>query len=184
LSLLAGLGYRHVRDFLHMERSLDELETPNLPPGVAIRTFKEGDGPLFHSIDTRAFEGQWGMSARPFEEWEQRNLSGERFQPDACFLAEYEGQAAGVLMGRGWSAEAWVDSLAVLEGFRGRGIGGALLERAFRGFRDRGYRQVALNVDSANPTGATRLYEAHGMHVRRHWVVFNKPLADSIPAHG
>jgi hypothetical protein len=86
-----------------------------------------------------------------------------------------------MLIGRGWTVEAWVDSLGVLEEFRGRGIGGALLDRALRGFRDSGYKQVALNVDSANPTGATRLYEAHGMHVRRHWVVFNKPLADSMP---
>ncbi|MEA2485226.1 MAG: mycothiol synthase, partial [Actinomycetota bacterium] len=69
LALLSSLGYRHVRDFLHMERSLDDLETPELPAGVSIRTFNDGDAPLFYSIDTRSFEGQWGMSARPFEEW-------------------------------------------------------------------------------------------------------------------
>jgi mycothiol synthase len=178
VALLETLGYRHVHDFLHMERSLDDLETREMPAGVTIRSFQEGDAPLFYSIDTRAFEGQWGMSPRPFEEWEARHLSGERFQPEACFLAEFEGRPAGMLIGRGWTVEAWVDALAVLEEFRGRGIGGALLDRAFRGFRDSGYRQVALNVDAANPTGATRLYEAHGMHVRRHWVVFDKPLGE------
>jgi mycothiol synthase len=184
LHLIASLGYRHVRDFLHMERSLDDLKALELPPGVSIRSFQEGDGPLFHSIEARAFRGQWGTSARPFEEWEARNLSGERFRPEACFLAEYKGRPAGMLIGRGWAEEAWVDSLGVLEEFRGRGIGGALLERAFRGFRESGYDQVALNVDSANPTGATRFYAAHGMSLRRHWVVFNKPLAASMPAHG
>jgi mycothiol synthase len=184
LALLSDLGYRHVRDFLHMERSLDDLETAELPTGVRIRTFKEGDAPLFYGIDARAFEGQWGMSARPFEEWQARHLSGERFQPDSCFLAECKGEPAGMLIGRGWAVEAWVDSLGVLEEFRGRGIGGALLERAFRAFRDRGYKLVALNVDAANPTGATRLYEAHGMRVRRHWVILNKPLANSVHAPG
>ncbi|MEA2509397.1 MAG: mycothiol synthase [Actinomycetota bacterium] len=184
LALLGARGYRHVRDFLHMERSLDDLGTTELPPGVAIRSFQEGDGPLFHSIESRAFHGQWGVSARPFQEWEERHLSGERFQPEACFLAEHQGRPAGMLIGRGWTVEAWVDSLGVLEKFRGHGIGGALLEQAFRVFQETGYRQVALNVDSANPTGAKRFYEGHGMHVRRHWVVLNKPLPDSMPPYG
>jgi mycothiol synthase len=184
LALLAGRGYEHVRDFLHMERSLDDLIASETPAGVSIRPFREGDGPVFHSVESRAFIGQWGTSPRPYEEWEARHLSGERFQPEACFLAEWEGLPAGILIGRGWTQEAWVDSLGVLEEFRGRGIGGALLERAFRGFRDSGYGKVALNVDSDNPTGATHFYEANGMHVRRHWVVFNKPLAKSVAAPG
>lgn len=184
MGLLEALGYRHVRDFLHMERSLNELETAGPPHGVAIRSFHEGDGPLFHSIEERAFRGQWGVSPRPYEEWAQRHLSGARFQPESCFLAEYGGSPAGMLVGRAWTMEAWVDSIGVLEEFRGRGVGGALLERAFRTFRDKGHRQVALNVDAANPTGATRFYEDHGMHVRRHWVVYNKPLPDSILAQG
>jgi hypothetical protein len=37
-------------------------------------------------------------------------------------------------------------------------------------------REVRLNVDADNATGATQLYERVGMHVRREWIVFEKSL--------
>jgi ribosomal protein S18 acetylase RimI-like enzyme len=92
-------------------------------------------------------------------------------------LAQAGKENAGVISSRGGETEGWVDMLAVLEDFRGRGIGGALLESAFHVFRAHGYGQVALNVDSDNPTGATNFYEAHGMHVRRRWDVYNRKIS-------
>jgi mycothiol synthase len=183
IRLFEMLGYRHVRDFCHMERSLEDLLPSELPFGVTIRPFREGDGPSFHHIETEAFRGQWGISAVPFEDWAER-LDGEAFRPEMWLLAECDGREAGMLVGRGGDKEAWVASLGVLEEFRGRGIGGALLQHVFHVFKEHGYSQVALNVDSGNPTGATRLYEAQGMHVRRRWLVYDKALPDSIPAHG
>ncbi|MEA2505997.1 MAG: mycothiol synthase [Actinomycetota bacterium] len=176
IALLESSGYHHVRTYWHMERSLEELHAAHLPPGVVIRSFREGDAEVFHRIDTEAFRGQWGMSAHPFDEWKERHLEGEAFEPDMWLLAQLEGEDVGILVGRAWTREAWVDSLAVLGEFRGRGIGAALLQQAFQVFRDAGFRQVALNVDSSNPTGATRLYEAQGMRVRRQWMVYDKEL--------
>lgn len=176
-ALVHAHGYRRVRIFWHMARSLEDLRPLRLPEGVTIRSFREGDAPVFHSIEERAFRGQWGMAEQSFEEWAKLEMNSHRFQPEMWLLAQARGQNAGVLAGRGWTTEAWVDMLAVLEDFRGRGIGGALLERAFQMFRARGYGQVALNVDSDNPTGATSFYEAHGMHVRRRWDVFHRQIA-------
>jgi ribosomal protein S18 acetylase RimI-like enzyme len=47
--------------------------------------------------------------------------------------------------------------------WRRRGLGLALLRRAFGEFQRRGERLVQLGVDAASPTGATRLYERVGM---------------------
>jgi mycothiol synthase len=176
-ALVHSQGYRQVRIFWHMERSLEDLAPSTPPVGVTIRSFRDGDAPIFHSIEERAFHGQWGMSPLPFEEWAERELEGKRFQPELWLLAQAEGENAGILAGRGWETEAWVDMLGVLEQFRGRGIGGALLRRAFELFGAAGYGRVALNVDSDNPTGATSFYEAHGMHVRRRWDVFHRQIA-------
>ena len=62
-------------------------------------------------------------------------------------------------MGKGF-----VRWLGVRADWRGRGIGLALLSRAFREFHERGERNASsLHVDTDNPTGATRLYERAGM---------------------
>jgi ribosomal protein S18 acetylase RimI-like enzyme len=48
----------------------------------------------------------------------------------------------------------------------------------FRCFYDRGAPSVALGVDSANATGAIRLYESVGMKTVRNYVLFEKVLRD------
>ena len=181
--LFEMLGYRHVRDFWHMERELDDLAPVDTPPGVTIRPFREGDALSFHRIEMDSFRGQWGTSPVPFEEWAQQQLRAEVFRPEMWLLARCDGRDAGMVTGRGGTTEGWVATLAVLEEFRARGIGGALLQHVFRVFKEQGYGRAALNVDSNNPTGATKLYEGQGMRVRRRWLVFDK-LPDSISAHG
>jgi len=48
---------------------------------------------------------------------------------------------------------------------RRRGVGHALLLRAFVDFHERGFRRVVLGVDAESPTGAVGLYESAGMRV-------------------
>jgi mycothiol synthase len=70
----------------------------------------------------------------------------------------------------------WVDDLAVRRSWRRRGLGMALLHHSFGEFYRRGTRKVALEVDSQNLTGATRLYERAGMHATRQYDVYEKEL--------
>jgi ribosomal protein S18 acetylase RimI-like enzyme len=51
----------------------------------------------------------------------------------------------------------------VLRPFRRRGIGEALLRRAFAAYAGKGRARAGLGVDLANPTRAARLYRAVGM---------------------
>jgi ribosomal protein S18 acetylase RimI-like enzyme len=39
----------------------------------------------------------------------------------------------------------------------------------FAQFRERGFAEASLYVDSTNPTGAVRLYESVGMRVAAQW---------------
>jgi len=52
------------------------------------------------------------------------------------------------------------------------------LQHLFQRFYERGIPSVALGVDAANPTGATRLYESAGMSVIRNYVLFEKVLRE------
>jgi ribosomal protein S18 acetylase RimI-like enzyme len=73
--------------------------------------------------------------------------------------------------GHGWIAE-----LGVLEAHRHQGIGAVLLRQAFAALAARGQPRALLNVDAENATGAVRVYERAGMHVRRRWDVHGKEI--------
>ncbi len=65
---------------------------------------------------------------------------------------------------------------------RGRGIGLALLQEAFRVFQARGERIVGLGVDTENATGALALYERAGMAVEESSDVWERLPAMSAVA--
>jgi ribosomal protein S18 acetylase RimI-like enzyme len=59
----------------------------------------------------------------------------------------------------------------------------ALLRHAATTFHQRGIARMALGVDSASPTGATRLYERAGMHVAQQHATYGKILREGTE-HG
>lgn len=61
-------------------------------------------------------------------------------------------------------ASRGISEVAVRSTWRKRGLALALLHQSFGEFYTRGICTCALSVDTANPTGATRLYEHAGMH--------------------
>ena len=83
------------------------------------------------------------------------------------FIAEMDGTRAGCLLM--WTLEdyfanlrhAHVSVLAVTRDAEGRGVGRALMERAERWARERGYRRITLNVFDSNHR-ARALYERTG----------------------
>lgn len=70
----------------------------------------------------------------------------------------------------------WVHDVAVRRPWRRRGLGLALLRRAFGAFHHRGTRRVELGVDAQSPTGAPRLYEGAGMRATHKYAAYRKEL--------
>lgn len=85
---------------------------------------------------------------------------------DTALVAEEHGAARGLAWYRFFTeaehGEGFVDeatpevAVAVVDGLRGRGIGGALMREIHERAREQGVERISLSVDPANP--AKRLY--------------------------
>jgi mycothiol synthase len=169
--MLRARGLRPVRHFWHMRIDLAEGFAPGpAPQGIQIRGIDPGaDLPAVHLVVEAAFADHWGHHPQPFDRWARERTGSPSYDPTLWLLATESGRPVGALIGSVSGGGGWVDEVGVLAPARGRGIAAALLRRSFATFAGRGLRQVLLNVDAENPTGATRLYERAGMQVVNRW---------------
>jgi mycothiol synthase len=182
--LLAGMlrerGYELVRYFFRMEVDLDEEPAqPVWPEGIAVRAFRPGDERAVYEADIEAFQDHWDFFSVPFEDWREYFLGSSKFDPELWFLATDGDEIAGFALC--WSERrpntGQVGVLGVRRPWRRRGLGTALLLRAFHELRWRGRAKVDLHVDGENLTGAVRLYERVGMRVAHRNDAYRKEIA-------
>ena len=97
--------------------------------------------------------------------------------PESFLVAENVGVYVGYIMCKsefgfsnfkrlGFVKKGHVVSVAVLDDFRGNGIGSALVEEAFNGVKEKQCDEMYLEVRCSN-TDAVRLYERLGMSIRQ-----------------
>ena len=174
--LVRARGLRLVRTFRHMQLDLDgPVDTGAPPAGLEIVPVDAGrDLPMVHDVLQRAFAEHWGHFDEPFERWLADVTASPGYDPSLWLLAREGDEPAGILVAEVLDGQGWIADLGVLAPWRGRGLGSALLRRAFQAFWVRGLREVMLNVDGQNATGATVLYERVGMRVVRHWDVYER----------
>jgi mycothiol synthase len=150
---------------------------PVWPAGVRVRTFqREADARAVHRLVQDAFADIGNQPPRSFEFWEQTSLERADFDPSLWFLATAGGELVGADLCFSGELGGYVAQLAVRRDHRGRGLGLALLRHGFGELYRRGDHEVYLHVDSANRTGATRLYQRAGMHVQHRFDSWAKRL--------
>ncbi|MEW2413849.1 GNAT family N-acetyltransferase [Streptomyces sp. NPDC046866] len=198
LSLLTGRGYRSVRRYQVMTRSLSPAAAlppaadlppaahtspaaglpPAAPEGLVLRDCAggEADRRRAHALVEETFAAHHGHVERTYEAWLD-HLDAHALDWSLVWIASLPGHGdAGVLLTRDdRTSMAWVSHLGVRQELRGRGIGGHLLRHGFAAHAARGRDTVGLGVDVRNETGALKLYEAHGM--RLHYAVDTWELA-------
>ena len=97
--------------------------------------------------------------------------------PESFLIAENVGTFIGYIMCKsefgfsnfkklGYVKKGHVVSVAVLDQFRGSGIGSALVEEAFKGVKEKQCDEMYLEVRCSN-TDAVKLYEKLGMIVKQ-----------------
>jgi mycothiol synthase len=165
---LRDAGFAPATAYHRMRRELDVPLEVRPPDGVRVARVDDGDDDVLrraHRLHQSAFVDHFGFVPRPYDEW----LASLRARTGTgpLWFATLDGTDAGFLHETDQFVEdenaGYVWRLGVVEPARGRGVAKALLLTAFAGMRERGRTAALLHVDSANSTGATRLYEAVGM---------------------
>jgi mycothiol synthase len=176
-SALEAAGYEVIRHGFRMRIDLDaDLPPPVWPEGFTVRTYREGDAPLFHRGHQDSFADTWEFTGEPFEQWSHWFM-GSILQPEHWFIVQRDDDVAAIAMCRQSDTEpdtGWVHILGVLPSYRRRGLALALLRHVFRHFGGLGMKCVGLGVDGENPTGAVALYERAGMHVARRNLTYER----------
>jgi mycothiol synthase len=176
-------GYQAIRYFYWMRiRMESQPPTPDLPGGIRLDTYttESGPQPLFDAL-AEAFRDHWGQSPWNFDFWKQHTFDNEFFDPGLIFIAFDGDEIAGAATCRVRFEHGWISTLGVRRPWRQRGLGQALLLTAFNEFYRRGEKIVALSVDAASQTGATRLYERAGMCVYQEFTLYEKELRPEKP---
>ena len=185
--LLAACGFSPVRYFLQMRIAAEAiLPRAETPPGIDIESITEEsvEDDALYDAWRDAFEGHWGhvdQGAAKFWQ-ERRDAPREIFPFDASlwFVALRAGDVVGFSfceqnvedprkLGR-------VAEIGVVESQRGQGLGYALLTHSLHALRERGAREVVLDVDAENVTSALRLYRKAGMTPHPAFTIWGKPL--------
>ncbi|MEP6972949.1 MAG: GNAT family N-acetyltransferase [Actinomycetota bacterium] len=171
-------GFSFARVFWHMERAIDPSFVPIAAyAGVAIRPYAAGDDDeLGWRLLDQAFAGHFGMDPMSYQDYLHDVIAADSWDPSLAAIGELDGTPVGIVTGYLMERVGWIVDLGVIERGRDRGVGRALLERGFALLATRGASRVQLNVDSENATGATHLYEAAGMTVRRSFDCYEKRL--------
>jgi mycothiol synthase len=175
-AMATARGLRPIRHHWHMQVDLDGSVEPGPPPaGIEIGGIDPGvDLPAIHAILVSAFAEDPGDHPEPFDEWVKEHEASPSHDPTLWLVARDDGVPVAALTASAGDDGGWVDWLAVLASHRGRGIGAALLHRAFATFAERGLRRVLLNVDAENVTGATAVYERVGMRAVFRWDLWER----------
>ncbi len=180
-ALLAELerrGFRLTRTSFRMAIDLDSpTPDPVWPDGVEPRAYRRGDERTFYELHQETFTDTWEPIEETYEEWAHQFLAAGALVPELWTLAVANGDPVGFALCHPHAVVAelgWVRILGVRRSFRGRGLGRALLLRAFGQFRRQGMKRVGLGVDGESPTGANALYDSVGMRIVARFAIHEK----------
>jgi RimJ/RimL family protein N-acetyltransferase len=130
-----------------------------------------------------AAEGRWIGAELPLDEERDRGTFTAGIERETLFVAEIDGEIVGMI---GLHPEGYgvVDlGMQVKGGYRGQGIGSALLERGIAWARESGAHKMALQHWPHNDAGRA-LYEKYGFeqegYLRRQYPRKNGEIWDAV----
>jgi len=183
-ALVERSGYHPVRYYDLMVRpSLDKIIATPLPEGLEIRpVFPEHYRRVWQLV-VEVSQDEWGhppLTEDDYQEW----LTSPEFQPDLwqvaweistnrvvgevlTFIHHAENKQFNRLRG-------YTEGIGVTRTWRRRGVASALISRSLLAQKSAGMTESALVVDTANPSGATHLYESLGFQVTKRDTLYRK----------
>ncbi|WP_029287773.1 GNAT family N-acetyltransferase [Cellulomonas sp. HZM] len=173
VALAARAGFSPIRYYTQMRRSLGSgVPVGGAPSGVVVTPWTQALDDATRLAHNEAFADHWGSQPQTAEQWAQ----GRTLQvPSWSFVAvdEASGDVVGYQLSSRYEQDwdvvgytyGYCDLLGVRPAHRGRGIAVALLVAGMLAYREDGMQFAALDVDTANPSGAHGLYASLGYEV-------------------
>jgi mycothiol synthase len=178
-ALLTHAGYRRVRSYSRMVRSLEGVAAgPDPPAGFRLRSIEPArDAAALHAVDAASFAPAPDYTPESLTEFTEEHLGAHDFDAALSRVAIDGEEIVGFLIAGRRSVErvGYVHILAVAPARQNRGLGTAMLHSAFTAFAEAGLREVRLGVASYNP-GALHLYERLGMTERFRADIYERPV--------
>lgn len=176
--VLSERGYERHRVYLRMRVDFTgPVAEPAPLPGLQVRTMVD-EWSALHQVVTDAFRDHYDAHPLPLDVF-RRDMDNETTDFQRWRLVFDATECVAVSIGSLRFAPAglgYVETLAVLRNYRGRGIGRYLLHDAMARDAADGLSGTSLHCDATNPTGATHLYESVGMHRDHEYVAWRAPL--------
>lgn len=178
--LLSRNGYEIARYFTHMVRPVAAgpvAPSASLPEGVTLITPTPSMSERLRQLHNLAFEDHWGSGPRTEQAWKESQGSRAQRTQLSTVALDVAGEPLSYVWAAQWvKRELHIETVGTAPSARQRGLAGACLARTLdRAAQSGEYDVVDLGVDSASPTGATRLYEQLGFYVDRTFALYSRP---------
>ena len=182
--LLADHGFEAERWNFVMRADLSRLDTgielPALPEGLRMLTYTPGLDRAMLEAHNAAFVDHPNFTPWTDVMWKQWVTDSRNFRPALSLLVVEESAPEVVvayIQSNEFDAyfeatgkrEAYVAKVGTRREHRGRGVASTLLKHALVRYREAGFDESSLDVDSENPTGALGVYERAGFEVESRW---------------
>ncbi len=183
---LEGMGYRPRRFYYKMSRPLNgDLPDYPLPEGIEVRPTLPSTMRKVWDASMEAFQDEWGAT-QDSPEWYESYIRCSYCQPALWQVAWQGDEVVGSVMNyideneneKTGQMRGYTEGITVRRQWRGKGIAKALICRSMRMHQALNMQEVALGVDTENPTGALHLYESLGYRQFRLDSVMMKLIAD------
>lgn len=173
-ALMAGIGLEPDRWNFVMRADLTEVAEPTpMPAGLVLKRYDASTAPLVRETHNTVFLDHPNFTPWTEVMWRQWVTESRNFRPDLSFVVvdpEVPDRLVAYVQTNEFDAffqatgrrEAYVGKVGTRREYRGRGVATALLRHCLAAYRDAGYDEASLDVDSENPTGALGVYERAG----------------------
>jgi ribosomal protein S18 acetylase RimI-like enzyme len=171
-----SLGFTLLRRYFTMRTPIaSDFERTQIE-GLVIEPFDTADLDQqrdWHRIHQDSFQNHFGFQARLFDSWIKLALAENTFDSKGIFRASVDGRTVGFCQCTDEFVEerrGYISTLGVSQHDVGHGYGEALLRHGIAYCASRGFDSVELGVDTANESGALRLYEKVGFRAESSWI--------------
>ncbi len=181
---MAQIGFETIRSSYQMWIDFNEpLPVPVFPEGVSVRVVsRDEDWQRIYDARREAWHDMWGYVPLTYEQdyahW--REYWDKNFSDGYWYIAEKDGIVIAICLGEpdynGDPSVTYIATVGVRRAHRQQGLGLALLQHALGQLQGMGNRAACLYVDASSLTGAVRLYERAGMHIKMRFERMEKEL--------